>query len=231
MNGIQDLEDLNQNNVLNAKVQIGINPKKRKRRNMENKLFEIKNRFNGSVIFSLECKSFKVCVEAKIKLDANLYGANLFRANLSRANLSGADLSGADLSGADLFRADLFRADLSGADLSGADLSRANLSGADLYGANLSRADLSGADLYGANLDGADGEKTTLKNIPLQTLGLRWPIMIFDKDIKIGCEYHSIKDWGKFKDDRISEMDGDALKFWKTNKKSIMAICKANGRE
>ena len=68
---------------------------------------EIKNRFNGDVIYSYECKdnTLKItCVKAvldKISLrganlrDANLYGADLYGANLSDANLSGADLSGA----------------------------------------------------------------------------------------------------------------------------------------
>ena len=64
-------------------------------------LFEIKNRFDGSVIFSLECGSFKLCVEAAIKSRANLSGANLYGANLSGANLSGANLYGANLSWAE----------------------------------------------------------------------------------------------------------------------------------
>ena len=29
--------------------------------------FEIKNRFTGAVIFSFECESLKVCVEAAVK--------------------------------------------------------------------------------------------------------------------------------------------------------------------
>ena len=87
--------------------------------------FEIKHRYNGSVLFSLECESLKACVEAAVRS----------RANLSGANLSGAELSGADLSRAELYGADLSRADLSGAELYGADLSRANLSGAELSGA------------------------------------------------------------------------------------------------
>ena len=99
--------------------------------------FEIKNRWPGSVIFSLETDSLKLTVEAAVKS----------RANLSRADLYGANLSGANLSGANLYGADLY-----GANLYGANLSRANLSGADL-----SRADLYGADLYGANLSGAEG--------------------------------------------------------------------------
>jgi len=95
-------------------------------------LFEIKSRWNGEVIFKLECESFKLCVIAAVKSHANLYGADL----------SGANLSGADLYGANLYRADLSGANLSGANLYRADLYGANLSGANLYGANLYRADL-----------------------------------------------------------------------------------------
>ena len=51
---------------------------------------EIKSWYSGSVLFSLETKSLKLCVEAAVKS----------RADLSRANLSGANLYGANLSGA-----------------------------------------------------------------------------------------------------------------------------------
>jgi hypothetical protein len=62
--------------------------------------WEIKNRFNDSVIFACEADSLKlaVClaVSKKISLDgANLYGANLYGANLTRASLVGASLDGA----------------------------------------------------------------------------------------------------------------------------------------
>ena len=50
--------------------------------------FQIKNRFDSSVIFECEAESFGIAVELAIKA-----GANLSRANLSRADLSGADLS------------------------------------------------------------------------------------------------------------------------------------------
>jgi uncharacterized protein YjbI with pentapeptide repeats len=72
--------------------------------------FEIKHRFSGAVLFSLETDSLKLCVEAAVKS----------RAYLNGAYLHGADLSGADLSGAYLNGAYLHGADLSGADLSGA---------------------------------------------------------------------------------------------------------------
>ena len=118
--------------------------------------FEIKSRWNGEVLFSLETESLKLCLEAAVKSRADLSGANLSGADLSGANLSGADLSGADLSGADLSAADLSGAYLSGAYLSGAYLSGANLSGPDLSGADLSGADLRSANLSGADLSGAD---------------------------------------------------------------------------
>ena len=79
------------------------------------KKIEIKSRFSGKVIFSVEAESLKIAVELAIKSGANLSRADLYGAYLSRAYLSGANLS---------------RADLSRANLSGADLSRAYLSGA-----------------------------------------------------------------------------------------------------
>jgi len=86
------------------------------------KTIEIRDRFDGLVIFTYESEAPTMCDAVLAALAAgtnlsraNLWGADLSRANLSRANLSGANLSGADLSGADLSRADLSRADLSGA--------------------------------------------------------------------------------------------------------------------
>ena len=159
-------------------------------------LFEIKSRFTGEVIFKLETESFKLCVEAAVKSEANLseadlYGANLYGADLSRADLYGANLSRANLYGADLSRADLYGADLSRANLYGANLSRADLYGADLsranlYGANLSRANLSEAnlseanlyeaDLYEANLSEADlsGAKGMVKLMGVEVGNIYW---------------------------------------------------------
>jgi hypothetical protein len=160
---------------------------------------EIKNRFSGEIILCGEYESIKECLE-KNKT-----------ANLSGANLYGANLSGADLSGANLSRADLYGADLYGADLSGA-----NLYGADLSGANLSGANLSRADLY--------GEKLT-KN-PLQILGLKYWVLILEKQIKIGCEIHKAEDWEKFDDDQISKMDDGAIEWWKIYKTIILGLWK-----
>ena len=55
-------------------------------------LFEIKSRFTSEVIFKLETESFKLCVEAAVKSEANLSEANLSEADLSRADLSEVNL-------------------------------------------------------------------------------------------------------------------------------------------
>ena len=56
-------------------------------------------------------------------------------------------------------------------------------------------------------------------------------VIIFDSHMKIGCEFHSLKDWWRFDKKRIAEMDGKyALEYWKTWKKSLKAICRANDR-
>ncbi len=137
--------------------------------------FEIKSRWSGDVLFSVETESLKMCVEAGVKSMANLYGADLRGANLYGANLYGANLYGADLYGADLYGADLGGADLRGANLDGANLSRANLGGANLYGADLDGADLRGANLHGADLGGAnlDGADATGKYFCLGPIGSR----------------------------------------------------------
>jgi hypothetical protein len=98
--------------------------------------FEIKHRFSGAILFSIETDSWKLAVEAAIKGSADLSSADL-----SYANLRSADLSYADLSSANLSYADLSSANLSYADLSYADLSSANLRYADLSYADLSSAD------------------------------------------------------------------------------------------
>jgi len=124
--------------------------------------FEIKNKFNGSIIFSIETTSFNSCVAEAVKNSADLRSADLryadlrsidlYSADLSYADLRYSNLSYADLSSADLSYADLRYSNLSYADLSSADLSYANLRFANLSSANLSSADLRSIDLRYANL-------------------------------------------------------------------------------
>ncbi len=156
--------------------------------------------FGGSVLFEYESED-------------NTKKKTLVEAARTQADLSGADLSGADLSGVYL----------RGAYLRGADLSRAYLRGADLSGVYLR-----GADLRGADLSGAKRNDYELKKTPIQILGLRYEVFIFDKHMEIGCENHTFKEWDNFKPKQILEMDGkDAAKFWRRHKKTLLDLCKS----
>ncbi len=55
--------------------------------------FEIKNRWTGALIFSIETENFRLAVEAAVKNGSNLSGSNLSGSDLSGSNLSGSDLS------------------------------------------------------------------------------------------------------------------------------------------
>jgi uncharacterized protein YjbI with pentapeptide repeats len=158
--------------------------------------FEIKHRGNGSVLFSLETTSLKLCVEAAVKSGVNLHGVNLHGANLSGAYLSGAYLYGANLSGVNLHGAYLYGANLSGANLYGANLYGAYLHGAYLYGANLSGANLSGANLSGNRLVGERpflsigpiGSRAEYLNAFLTEAGVR---------VKTGCFFGTLDEFAE----------------------------------
>jgi len=64
--------------------------------------FEIKNRFSGELIFTIETGSWRLAIEAAIKSNVDLSSANLLSADLSSADLRSANLSSADLRSADL---------------------------------------------------------------------------------------------------------------------------------
>ena len=134
---------------------------------------EIKGRWNGSVLFSMETESWKACVEAAVKSRADLMGADLTGAVLRGAVLRGAVLRGADLRGAVLRGADLRDAVLTGAVLRGADLRDADLMGAVLRGADLRGAVLTGADLRDAVLTGA-----VLRGADLRDADLRGAVLM-----------------------------------------------------
>ena len=144
---------------------------------------------------------------------ADLGGADLINANLSGAKLSGANLRGADLGGADL----------GGANLIDANLINANLSGAKLSSAKLITANLSGVDLHGANLEGE-----VLTKAPVCVLNLKWPVLITEEYMRIGCQRYIIDEWKNFNDDQIKVMDSEALEFWRKWKVPLLAICETH---
>ena len=90
-------------------------------------------------------------------------------------------------------------------------------------GANLEGADLRGANLYSANLEGEKLTKT-----PLQLNNLKWPVLISDKYLRIGCQRFTIEEWKNFDDAAIVKMDFAALKFWRKWKAPIIALCDAH---
>ena len=135
-------------------------------------LFEIKHRFTGAVLFSLETESLKLCVEAAVNSGVSLDGASLDGAWLDGASLDGASLACASLNGASLDRASLDRASLDGASLDGASLNGAWLNRASLNRASLNRASLDGASLNGAWLHGASLNRASLDGASLNGASL-----------------------------------------------------------
>ncbi len=162
---------------------------------------EVKSRWSGLVLFSLETRSLKLCLEAAVRGGADLYGADLYGADLYGANLGGASLGGANLRGANL----------GGANLGGANLGGANLGGANLGGANLYGASLGGANLRGANLGGKKliGERPFLQLGPIGSRADYVLAFITDRGIlvKAGC-------WSGWLDDfvaRVQNEHGDSV--------------------
>jgi uncharacterized protein YjbI with pentapeptide repeats len=77
--------------------------------------FEIKSRWDSSVLFAVETETLKLALELAVKQGAYLKGAYLGGADLRGAYLRGANLEGANLEGANLKGAYLKGAYLKGA--------------------------------------------------------------------------------------------------------------------
>lgn len=170
---------------------------------------EIKHRFTDDVIYSHECEN------------------NIVKRTLMKACRANVDLRDANLSHADLHYSDLSLIDLRGADLNGSNLRGSNIYSADMRGADLRCADLRGTmlhdvDLRGANLQNTIGNGRQIKTIQTN----RWTIVMTKKVMAIGCEQHTYKKWMKFTDEQISEMDDEALEFWKNWKNIIKKMHK-----
>ena len=99
-------------------------------------------------------------------------------------------------------------------------LCNANLSNADLRYADLSGANLRGANLRGANLRWCIGNMREIKSAQFDTYDVTWT-----KDaLAIGCQQHPIKEWWQFDDTTITNMDIDALLWWKKWKLVLQQI-------
>lgn len=155
---------------------------------------EIKNRFTGSIIFSLDKENNTILETVK----------EYIRQEKSKGKTS-PDLRSADLTSADLSNSDLRGSDLRSADLSNSDLSNSDLRGVDLSNSDLRSVDLRNADLTSANLRNAENKE--LSNLPIFC---NWSHSLIGERIQIGCETKSVEDWDEFfnSDDELSTKRG-----------------------
>ena len=119
-------------------------------------------------------------------------------------------------------------ANLIDANLRGANLIVADFSGANLIDANLIDANLRGADFSGANLIDANLEGEVLTKAPVCVLNLKWPVLITEEYMRIGCQRYIIDEWKNFNDDQIKVMASEALEFWHKWKAPLLAICETH---
>ena len=195
--------------------------------------FQIKHRFNDSILFTAEIEATEetpfrlqlgLAIRKAVKAGANLADANLADAYLAGANLAGAYLADANLADANLADANLVSAYLAGANLAGAYLADANLAGANLVSANLADANLTGAylvsaNLAGANLAGAKYNGVPLTKTPITVSGFPYRVTILDNHAQIGCQLKTIAEW------LACDLSGFA-----PYKGAFRAICAASGR-
>ena len=113
----------------------------------------------------------------------------------------------------------------------GANLDGANLDGANLAGANLAGAYLDGAYLARAYLDGANLAGEKISKAPLSILNLRWPVLITEGFMRIGCKRYTHAEWREFDEAAIRKMDSDAFDFWKKWRAPLLAMCEQHAKK
>jgi len=91
------------------------------------KLYEIKHRITGDVIFALETTSMKMAVRAAVKKEISLRNSDLRYSDLRYSDLSNSDLRYSDLSNSDLRYSDLRNSNLRNSDLRNSDLRYSDL--------------------------------------------------------------------------------------------------------
>ena len=86
--------------------------------------------------------------------------------------------------------------------------------------ADLRRTDLREADLWGADLWGTIGNNRELKTIQAGAYTISYTTDI----IQIDCKKYSKEEWFNFTDEEISNMDSNALAWWKVWKSILKQI-------
>ena len=105
--------------------------------------------------------------------------------------------------------------------------------GGDWYGGDWHGGYWLGGDWHGGDWHGGDwrggvwyGEKVTRPPVLIASLP-HWTVMISDTRMMIGCQIHTHAEWAVFDDAAIVEMDRQALRFWRTYKDALLAMCEA----
>ena len=94
--------------------------------------------------------------------------------------------------------------------------------------ANFSYANFSYANFSYANFSSAVSNMGNHHSMQLES----YAIFYTNSLLVIGCEHHSIKEWEKFTDKEILEMDGKkALKFWRKWKEFIFKAIELTNSE
>ncbi len=70
------------------------------------------------------------------------------------------------------------------------------------------------------------GEKITRAPVLIASLP-HWTVMISDTRMMIGCQIHTHAEWAGFDYAAIVVMDRQALRFWRTYKDALLAMCAA----
>lgn len=149
---------------------------------------------------------------------------DLREAHFSDCDFSGADFSGVNFQKCEFVNCDFTQANLTGVDFEGAEFvlttfERACLIDVDFVFARLSDANLRYANLRGARFNGAD-----LRGVNHAYITLDWNVAIAFGYIQIGCQTHSVADWGSFSAERIGKMHSKANAFWYKHRTRILTL-------
>lgn len=85
--------------------------------------------------------------------------------------------------------------------------------------------------VIGAGAEIGEGSKTLdpIHIAKLSNSRSGWVVTITEEYMQIGCQFHPTKDWWGFDDKRISEMDRQALRWWRDFKPALQALCLGRG--
>ncbi len=157
----------------------------------------------------------------------DIRGGTIWGGDIRGGTIWGGDIMGGTIRGGDIRGGDIRGGDIRGGDIWGGTIWGGTIWGGDIWGGTIWGGDIRGGDIRGGTIRGGD----IVKDSPIYIGGLQWNITIKSTHITIGCEHHTHKEWDKFSDKRILEMAGkDALKFWKSHKKTIIQFAKEQAK-